>query len=83
MERIVSTPIGSERERELDQYEQRSNQTHRLRGSGRFEYFEKPNGLLSMPTYRKTRNITPSTALVSVPRDALDVERGAREDLSA
>ncbi|HST54315.1 MAG TPA: hypothetical protein VLJ42_00265 [Solirubrobacteraceae bacterium] len=35
-----------------------------------------------MSTYRKTRNITTSTAVVAVPRDALDLERRAREDLS-
>jgi excisionase family DNA binding protein len=35
-----------------------------------------------MATYRKTRSITASTAVVSVPRDALDLERRAREDLS-
>lgn len=35
-----------------------------------------------MATYRKTRSITASTAVVSVPREALDLERRAREDLS-
>jgi hypothetical protein len=34
-----------------------------------------------MATYRKTRSITASTAVVSVPRDALDLARRARENL--
>jgi excisionase family DNA binding protein len=36
-----------------------------------------------MSTHRKTRSITASTVVAPVPRDALDVERRAREDLSA
>jgi excisionase family DNA binding protein len=35
-----------------------------------------------MPTFRKTRSITAGTAVVPVPRDALDLERRARENLS-
>jgi excisionase family DNA binding protein len=52
-------------------------------GKRSFEYFEKSGMLLFMARPRKTRNITSSTAIAPVPRDALDLERRARESLSA
>jgi excisionase family DNA binding protein len=47
-----------------------------------FEYFEKTGMLWAVSTHRKTRSITASTAVAAVPRDALDMERRAREKLS-
>ena len=47
-----------------------------------FEYFEKPGMLRAVSTHRKTRSITAGTAVAPAPRDALDMERRAREKLS-
>lgn len=50
--------------------------------SKRFEYCEKEGRLVLVTTTRTTRSITAGTALAPAPREALGVERRAREALS-